>query len=105
MKASTLETGTLALYESLYDMIPCKVLSITGRSGNPSSSSIARFQLTATRGPWKRGEILESWTIHVCPRDAYRPSRQTIHPYQVVADTPAPFVDNTTETPAFEVRS
>lgn len=66
-----LRKGCLAYYDSLAGLLPCKVLSVTGKPGAPSSESEAIVKLTANRGPWKRGEVLAAmWTIHVVPRKA-----------------------------------
>jgi hypothetical protein len=81
---STLKTGDLAFYDCFGGPVPCKVLSIEGPSGPASSEQSVRVRLTATRGPWRRGEELQHWGLHVVPRDALRGNR--ILPYSVQAD-------------------
>lgn len=80
----TLKTGDLAFYDTFAGMIPCKVIGITGRSGPAGSNQTVRFQITAKRGAYKRGEILERWGLHVCPRGAVHGQR--IRFYCVEAD-------------------
>ena len=83
-----LRTGMLAvaaIHTAGY--IPCRVLDIrrnvfvhSGESapdcnGAPSSMQMVTVKLTATRGPWKRGETHETWGLRVAPRAAYHPTR------------------------------
>ena len=79
----TLTNGSLAYYDCFAGLIPCKVLSITGTSGMCGSDQQVTFKLTASRGAYKRGEVLNSWGLHVVPRGAVRGNR--IRSYQVIA--------------------
>lgn len=55
--------GSLAYLDRMTGMIPCKVLDIT-----PKAITI---KVTATRGPYKRGEVIPvSLRHHVVPRKA-----------------------------------
>jgi hypothetical protein len=66
-----LRVGDLAYYDALSAVIPCRVLSIRGESGAPSSASSARIKTTAVRNGWPIGTEFDSWTLHVIPRAAY----------------------------------
>jgi hypothetical protein len=66
-----LRAGSLAYWDSMSGMIPCKVTAIEGKSGAASSDQTVAFRLTADRGAYKRGERFECWALHVVPRDAY----------------------------------
>lgn len=77
----TLKTGDLAFFDSLSGLVPCKVISITGKSGPASALQAVRFKLTVSRGRYKRGEVLSSSALHVCPR--WSVHHQMIRQYQV----------------------
>ena len=90
MQARVLKTGDLAYFDCFAGLIPCKVLAITGShgaasTGFASSSQTVRFKLTARRGAYRRGEVLESFGLHVVPRGAVRrlQSGERIRPYMV----------------------
>jgi hypothetical protein len=69
----TLAMGSLAYYDSFCDgLVPCKVTEISGQSGPASTSQTITAILTASRGPWKRGEQIMSTGLHVVPRNAIR---------------------------------
>lgn len=71
----TLTKGSKAYYDTFAGLIPCKVLSITGESGIPSSRQSVRFRITTgkfERYGYKRGEVIETWSLHVPPREAIR---------------------------------
>ena len=70
-----LRSGDRAYWDTFAGMIPVKVLSISGESGAAGSKQNVKFKLTGERGPYKRGEIHESWALHVVPRGAYFPRR------------------------------
>ena len=59
----TLRAGILAYFDSFDGLIPCRVLSI-----DPQRNVCA--QLTANRGAYKRGEVLESSHNWVVPRSS-----------------------------------
>lgn len=83
MPNMTLKVGDLAYFDTFAGMITCRVMSITGTSGHPSTGQTVKAQLTAERGAWKPGEVIETSGLHVCPRPAYRRTRGTIKPYLV----------------------
>lgn len=67
-----LSVGSLAYFDTYAGMIPCKVLKLTEND--------ATIQLTAKRGAYKRGEIIETaarW--HVVPRTAVYSRSGRIH--------------------------
>lgn len=70
-----LRAGDLAYYDSMVGMLPCRVLSLRGLSGAPSSESSARIKLTAVRNGWPKGTEFDTWTLDVVPRAAYFPRR------------------------------
>jgi hypothetical protein len=49
-----LKSGILAYLDTFAGMIPCKVLSVKGESGPPSSSQDVTVRLTASRGAYER---------------------------------------------------
>ncbi len=72
-----LTTGSLAYFDSFGGMVPCKVTSITGPSGLPSSAQQVTLTVTASqakccgRSPYKRGDTIETNGLHALPRDAH----------------------------------
>ena len=86
----TLKTGSLAYFDTFAGIIPCKVLKIERltdaipKNYVASSSTLATIKLTATRGAYKRGEILQEWSLHVIPRKAVKGNR--IKSYRVQVD-------------------
>jgi hypothetical protein len=63
-----LKTGIKAYYDTFSGLIPCKVLRVY-RTGNEYNA--VDIKLTAGRGAYKRGEVLQALsTQHVCPRNA-----------------------------------
>lgn len=62
------KTGQLAFLDVAY-LVPCKVLAVL-ESGNGlrSLNGKVKVKLTATRGAYKRGEVLEYTADHVIPR-------------------------------------
>lgn len=71
-----LRAGCLAYWDSMSGPIPCKVISITGKSGPASSDQAVSFKITAHRGPYKRGEVFcDVWALHVVPRGALKQRR------------------------------
>jgi hypothetical protein len=70
-----LRAGALAHVELYPYTIPCKVLSVCGTSGAPAGTNAATVRLTATRGPWKKGEIRNAWGCRVIPRGALKQRR------------------------------
>lgn len=84
---NTLAKGDLAYCDAfLSGLIPCKVLDIEPASVSGYAITVV---LTATRGAWKRGEVLvrHSTDRSVIPRGAvYRTSGQyRIAPYSIAA--------------------
>lgn len=80
----TLKSGMLAYYDSFGGMIPVKVMSITGQSGEPRSSTKIRVRVTTDRRPYRRGEIVETCALWVVPRKSKHGTR--IQSYSVQAD-------------------
>lgn len=99
-RCRVLRTGALAYYDSMQGMLPCKVLAIRPNvlvahgepapdcDGAPSSRQMVTVRLTAKRGPWDKGEVLEAWGLRVVPRDAcaWRGYGRTIGYYTVECD-------------------
>ncbi len=83
----TLEVGNLAYYDTFSGMIPCWIVSIDGPGGNPSTAQTVTIKLTAKRGAYRRGEVLQTSGLHVCPRSAARFGKHctTIRPFQFSA--------------------
>jgi len=81
----TLERGALAYLDAFCALVPCKVLEVWRLRGLTE----ARVKLTATRGAYKRGEILVDNAIHVVPRRciATRSGRFAILPYHIKLDS------------------
>jgi hypothetical protein len=78
-----LTTGCLAYYDTFAGLVPCWIVSINGPIGTPSTAQTVTIKLTARRGAYKRGEVLETNGLHVCPRGALRRGKYhtTIKPY------------------------
>lgn len=58
---------TLAYLDSSAGLVPCRILAVGDWS---NGSSEARVQFTATRGPYRKGEISTHVLRHVVPRSA-----------------------------------
>jgi hypothetical protein len=85
----TLKTGMLAYFDSFTGLIPCKVVSITGKSGISASSQTVTLQTTAKRSVYDSGETIVTSGLRAVPRDAVRHSRFSgarIRPYAVEVD-------------------
>ena len=82
---ATLKANEAAYYDSFVGLVPCKVLSITGESGQASSKQEVTFRVTASLGPYKRGEILSRDALSVVPRATVRWRKHgvVILPYSV----------------------
>lgn len=67
----TLKTGILAYLDTFSGQIPCRVLAVAGDSEGRicAPSPTVKVKLTATRGAYRRGEIVESTAFHVYPRE------------------------------------
>jgi hypothetical protein len=59
----------LAYFDSFAGLVPCRVIAVGDWSDN---SSLANVQFTATRGAYKRGEVLTTRLSRVVPRTAIR---------------------------------
>jgi hypothetical protein len=83
----TLKRGILAYLDSFAGLIPCKVIDVWRLRGIAE----ARVKLTASRGPYKRGEILIDTVLHVIPRPCVsrRKYSSAILPYHVQTDVEA----------------
>jgi len=66
----SLTVGCLAYLDSFYGLVPCRVLSIVGKSGMANTGQHITVRLTASRQAYKRGETIESNALHVVPRRA-----------------------------------
>ncbi len=61
--------GQLAYLDTFAGMVPCKVLRvIEPASGNTVTKGKIEIRLTATRGAYKRGEVLIDQACNVVPR-------------------------------------
>lgn len=82
---TTLRTGQLAYYDSFAGLIPCRVLTITGRPGIASTAQNVTVRLTGARGAYRRGETIHTTGIHAVPRGAVRQvqGNARIRPYKV----------------------
>jgi hypothetical protein len=76
-----LRAGALAVADRYTHVIPCKVLEIMPAAAwyaidkewtNAPGSQEVRVRLTATRGPYKRGEVLTLCARECYPREAFR---------------------------------
>jgi hypothetical protein len=70
-----LTAGSKAYFDSfLNGLIPCKVLAVRESKIELSHSDVplirVQFKLTAARGPYKRGEVLDASNNFVVPRGA-----------------------------------
>ena len=86
---ATLKTGALAFIDSMSGPVPCKVLSIQGKSGPCSSDQSVKVRVTATRPGWPRGMEWEDWGLRIIPRGALirrRNCSARITRYDVEAD-------------------
>jgi hypothetical protein len=54
-----IRSGDLALWDGFRYSVPVKVLSIAG-TGELNGTTQIRVRVTAERGPWKRGEVLDA---------------------------------------------
>ena len=67
----TLRIGDKAFYDSYYaGLVPCKVVAITGTAGPAGLQQRVTCITTARRGPYKRGEKIETFGLHAVPRRA-----------------------------------
>ena len=75
----TLKRGSLAYYDSLRGLVPCKVLSVTGNAAEsrPSSSHEVKLQVTndstnqwGEKSCYRKGEIITCSSIRAVPRKA-----------------------------------
>lgn len=75
---------TLAYLDSFAGMVPVRIVAVGDWSDDESE---ARYQVTATRGAYRRGEFGTSKLSRLCPRSALYRSRQhsgqfRIRPYK-----------------------
>jgi hypothetical protein len=87
-----LKSGMAARYDGLRGMLPCKVLSITGASGRPSTGQRCVIQFTRDAAGWRRGDTFECFALHVVPPVCVRRRKYSsdwIAPYTVQADAVA----------------
>lgn len=71
METNVLAVGCLAYYDSFGGMVPCKVLTITGASGFPSSSQDVTLKVTADYNCYKKNEVIATNGLHAVPRGAH----------------------------------
>ena len=78
----TLAVGSFAYLDSYAGLVPCKVLDIR-REASALTGNVTevRIQITAARGPWRRGEHLTIPSSLVFPRKAVRGRK--VWPYDV----------------------
>jgi hypothetical protein len=60
---------TLAYFDSLSGLVPCRILAVGDWSDGASQ---ARIQFTATRGPYQKGRVETHPLRRIVPRDAIR---------------------------------
>lgn len=85
----TLTTGDSCYFDGFGGLIACKVMSITGRSGNPSSTQDVTLKVTAKTGHgYKQGEVIETMGLHAVPKKAVhlRGGQYRIGHYEVLVD-------------------
>ncbi|GAA3751110.1 hypothetical protein [Micromonospora maritima] len=64
----TLASGDLAFWDTFSGLVPCRVLSIAGTEGDPSTGQKFKIKLTAERGPYKAGEEIDTLGTSVVHR-------------------------------------
>jgi hypothetical protein len=90
-----LRVGCLAYLDSFAGLVPCKVLSIDGtpyRDGVPSTQQHCRFVITDALGAYRKGEVLDTYVLHVVPRPSIHVSsvgNLYIRQYRVEQTEPA----------------
>lgn len=73
MPMPVLKAGGLACYETIScGLVPCKVEKVSAHENSGCVFKEATFTVTASRGPYKRGEVLTVLTTSVVPRAAVR---------------------------------
>lgn len=67
-------TGELAYLDTFSGMVPCKVVDITTERAWMSDMErpVVVVKLTATRGAYRRGEVIPMPPEHVVPRSSVR---------------------------------
>lgn len=87
MAALTLKAGDRAFFDCFTGLVPCRVLSITGKTGPASTAQNVHFKVTKDMGAYHTGEVMESFGLHVVPRQALikRQYSTTIGYYEVEA--------------------
>jgi len=82
---ATLKANGAAYCDCAAGLVPCRVLSIRGESGQANSTQEVTFAITASRGAYKRGEILSSDALSIAPRDAVKRRKHgvVVLPYSV----------------------
>jgi len=68
----TLKTGSPAYYDGLHGLVPCKVVSITGPSGRPSSAQQVNLVVTRNTRLYAPGYRFSVWALHAIPPKAIR---------------------------------
>ena len=92
-----LKTGVSAYYDSISGPVPVKVLSIDAPAelpafdleyGQAKASIRVCGQVTANHSPYKKGEIIESNSISMFPKESLRKHQLSfsINPYTVQVD-------------------
>lgn len=71
------QVGDLAYYDSFSGLIPCKVLAVNDAMAGKELAGFSSFcrvsvRLTAKRGAWEKGEVVESDALKVVPRTHIR---------------------------------
>lgn len=64
--------GELAYFDSFAGLIPCKVVSVNDAADSEFLGLSITVKLTADRGSYRRGEVIESDALHVIPRGYVR---------------------------------
>jgi hypothetical protein len=96
----TLKTGVLAYFDSFAGLVPVKVLSVTASKekplfnlgiGSARISTQVSARVTADLGVYRKGEVINSNSVHIVPRGAVLLTAfsSRIAPYNVEADQSA----------------
>ena len=72
-------------FDSFSGLIPVKVIRIAGKSGIASTEQTCTLEVTAKRGPFRKGETIITSGLHLVPWQAVKATKyQTyIRPYEL----------------------
>lgn len=84
-----LKPGARAYFDTFAGLVPVRVDRITIREGSteirPSSETEVYFTVSEDHGPYRKGETLNAWSLHVVPPRALIRRKYSTHigPYTV----------------------